>query len=80
MKTLETFNVMEGNTQSKFKRVCVFCGSSSGNRKVFSDAALELGTELVNSGPFRLSTYNWSIAFFFFFFHSCFHVAFYFFL
>ncbi|XP_010242268.1 PREDICTED: cytokinin riboside 5'-monophosphate phosphoribohydrolase LOG8-like [Nelumbo nucifera] len=47
MKTLETFNVMEGNTQSKFKRVCVFCGSSSGNRKVFSDAALELGTELV---------------------------------
>ncbi|XP_043721530.1 cytokinin riboside 5'-monophosphate phosphoribohydrolase LOG8-like [Telopea speciosissima] len=39
---------MEGNTQSKFKRVCVFCGSNSGNRKVFSDAALELGNELVN--------------------------------
>ncbi|XP_010262043.1 PREDICTED: cytokinin riboside 5'-monophosphate phosphoribohydrolase LOG8 [Nelumbo nucifera] len=38
---------MEGNTQSKFNRICVFCGSSSGNRKAFSDAALELGIELV---------------------------------
>ncbi|KAI4316509.1 hypothetical protein L6164_024489 [Bauhinia variegata] len=32
---------------SKFKRVCVFCGSNSGNRQVFSDAAVELGNELV---------------------------------
>jgi predicted Rossmann-fold nucleotide-binding protein len=40
----------EGNTRSsKFKRVCVFCGSNSGNRQVFSDAAIELGDELV--GP-----------------------------
>ncbi|KAK9273540.1 hypothetical protein L1049_018350 [Liquidambar formosana] len=31
----------------KFKRVCVFCGSNSGNRKIFSDAALDLGRELV---------------------------------
>ncbi|PIA64275.1 hypothetical protein AQUCO_00100035v1 [Aquilegia coerulea] len=40
---------MEGssNLKSKFKSVCVFCGSSSGNRKVFSDAALDLGNELV---------------------------------
>ncbi|XXG48374.1 hypothetical protein AAC387_Pa02g2844 [Persea americana] len=38
---------MEGNSQSKFKRICVFCGSSSGNRSVFSDAALDLGHELV---------------------------------
>lgn len=38
----------EGNTRSsKFKRVCVFCGSNSGNRQVFSDAAIELGDELV---------------------------------
>lgn len=37
----------EGNTKSKFRRVCVFCGSNSGHRKVFSDAALELGNELV---------------------------------
>ncbi|KAF5175249.1 Cytokinin riboside 5'-monophosphate phosphoribohydrolase LOG8 [Thalictrum thalictroides] len=40
---------MEGisNPKSKFKTVCVFCGSSSGNRNVFSDAALDLGNELV---------------------------------
>ncbi|GAV71876.1 Lysine_decarbox domain-containing protein [Cephalotus follicularis] len=31
----------------KFKRVCVFCGSNSGNRNIFSDAALDLGRELV---------------------------------
>lgn len=37
----------EGYTGSNFKRVCVFCGSHSGNRRVFSDAALELGNELV---------------------------------
>ncbi|KNA14979.1 hypothetical protein SOVF_102370 [Spinacia oleracea] len=41
---------MEDNnniTGSKFKRVCVFCGSNPGNRQVFSDAAIELGNELV---------------------------------
>ncbi|KAK3436012.1 cytokinin riboside 5'-monophosphate phosphoribohydrolase LOG8 [Eucalyptus grandis] len=32
---------------SKFRRVCVFCGSNSGHRQVFGDAALELGDELV---------------------------------
>ncbi|KAI4379649.1 hypothetical protein MLD38_005921 [Melastoma candidum] len=32
---------------SRFKRVCVFCGSNSGRRKVFADAAFELGDELV---------------------------------
>ncbi|CAK7352906.1 unnamed protein product [Dovyalis caffra] len=38
----------EGNTRSgKFKKVCVFCGSNYGNRQVFSDAAIELGDELV---------------------------------
>ncbi|OVA19584.1 Cytokinin riboside 5'-monophosphate phosphoribohydrolase LOG [Macleaya cordata] len=31
----------------KFKKVCVFCGSNSGNRKIYSDAALDLGRELV---------------------------------
>ncbi|XP_051113584.1 cytokinin riboside 5'-monophosphate phosphoribohydrolase LOG8-like [Andrographis paniculata] len=30
-----------------FKRVCVFCGSNLGYRKIFSDAALDLGQELV---------------------------------
>ncbi|XP_030530670.1 cytokinin riboside 5'-monophosphate phosphoribohydrolase LOG8 [Rhodamnia argentea] len=33
--------------RSKFRRVCVFCGSNSGHRQVFGDAALELGDELV---------------------------------
>ncbi|KAJ8750624.1 hypothetical protein K2173_015801 [Erythroxylum novogranatense] len=37
----------EGNIKSKFNKVCVFCGSNSGRRQVFSDAALELGDELV---------------------------------
>ncbi|KAE8658052.1 Cytokinin riboside 5'-monophosphate phosphoribohydrolase LOG8 [Hibiscus syriacus] len=37
----------EENLRSKFKRVCVFCGSNSGHRRIFSEAALELGHELV---------------------------------
>lgn len=38
----------EGNTRrSNFKRICVFCGSNPGHRIVFSDAAFELGNELV---------------------------------
>lgn len=37
----------ENNTGSKFKRVCVFCGSNPGYRQVFSDAAIDLGNELV---------------------------------
>ncbi|KMZ68120.1 Cytokinin riboside 5'-monophosphate phosphoribohydrolase LOG8 [Zostera marina] len=32
---------------SDFKRICVFCGSNSGSRDVFSKAALDLGRELV---------------------------------
>lgn len=34
----------------RFKRICVFCGSSSGNKTAFSDAALDLGKELVKRG------------------------------
>ncbi|KAL5559460.1 hypothetical protein UlMin_035671 [Ulmus minor] len=37
----------ETNGRSKFARICVFCGSNSGHRKVFSDAALDLGKEMV---------------------------------
>ncbi|PIN10493.1 hypothetical protein CDL12_16915 [Handroanthus impetiginosus] len=33
--------------KSRFKRVCVFCGSSSGKRDCYRDAALDLGKELV---------------------------------
>ncbi|XP_008781256.1 cytokinin riboside 5'-monophosphate phosphoribohydrolase LOG3-like [Phoenix dactylifera] len=32
---------------SRFKRVCVFCGSSTGKRDCYQDAAVELGKELV---------------------------------
>ncbi|KAK7261340.1 hypothetical protein RIF29_27649 [Crotalaria pallida] len=34
--------------QSKFKRICVFCGSSPGNKTSYKDAAIELGSELVS--------------------------------
>jgi len=37
------------NQPTKFKRVCVFCGSNTGFRQVFSDAAIDLGNELVCS-------------------------------
>lgn len=35
-------------SNGRFKRICVFCGSSSGNKTAFSDAALDLGKELVD--------------------------------
>lgn len=40
---------MESNSRSgnKFKKICVFCGSNPGHRRVFSDAAIDLGNELV---------------------------------
>lgn len=46
-KGVERFS-MESNNRSKFKRICVFCGSNPGHRKVFSDAAIDLGNELVS--------------------------------
>uniref|UniRef100_A0A7N0TXN8 Cytokinin riboside 5'-monophosphate phosphoribohydrolase n=1 Tax=Kalanchoe fedtschenkoi TaxID=63787 RepID=A0A7N0TXN8_KALFE len=33
--------------QSRFKRICVFCGSSPGKKSSYKDAAVELGAELV---------------------------------
>lgn len=33
--------------QSRFKRICVFCGSSQGKKSSYQDAAIELGKELV---------------------------------
>lgn len=36
------------DSSMRFKRICVFCGSSSGKKGVFSNEALNLGTELVN--------------------------------
>ncbi|KAF9596550.1 hypothetical protein IFM89_012281 [Coptis chinensis] len=32
----------------KFKKICVFCGSNTGNKQIFSDAALDLGRELIS--------------------------------
>ncbi|XP_042502988.1 cytokinin riboside 5'-monophosphate phosphoribohydrolase LOG7 [Macadamia integrifolia] len=34
-------------TKSRFKRICVFCGSSSGKKTSYQEAAVELGKELV---------------------------------
>ncbi|KAF2586020.1 hypothetical protein F2Q70_00033912 [Brassica cretica] len=33
--------------KSRFKRVCVFCGSSSGNKDCYGDAAIDLAQELI---------------------------------
>lgn len=33
---------------SRFRRICVFCGSSHGKKRSYQDAAIELGKELVN--------------------------------
>ncbi|PWZ41106.1 putative cytokinin riboside 5'-monophosphate phosphoribohydrolase LOGL6 [Zea mays] len=33
---------------SRFRRICVFCGSSQGRKKSYQDAAVELGEELVS--------------------------------
>ncbi|BAF18101.1 probable cytokinin riboside 5'-monophosphate phosphoribohydrolase LOGL7 isoform X1 [Oryza sativa Japonica Group] len=35
---------------SRFGTICVFCGSNAGRRRVFGDAALDLGHELVRRG------------------------------
>ncbi|KAJ7518008.1 hypothetical protein O6H91_21G050500 [Diphasiastrum complanatum] len=37
----------EESRKSRFRRICVFCGSSSGKKSSYSDAALDLGKELV---------------------------------
>nr|GEW81485.1 cytokinin riboside 5'-monophosphate phosphoribohydrolase LOG1-like [Tanacetum cinerariifolium] len=37
----------EVKTSRKLKRICVFCGSRTGLRSSFTDAALELGQEMV---------------------------------
>ncbi|CAA0822539.1 Cytokinin riboside 5-monophosphate phosphoribohydrolase LOG7 [Striga hermonthica] len=39
--------LMEDQKNSKFKRICVFCGSSSGNKPTYQQAAVQLGNELV---------------------------------
>jgi hypothetical protein len=34
---------------SRFRRICVFCGSSKGKKTSYQDAAVELGKELVRT-------------------------------
>ncbi|GFQ07721.1 cytokinin riboside 5'-monophosphate phosphoribohydrolase log8 [Phtheirospermum japonicum] len=36
------------NSSNKFNQICVFCGSHLGHRRIYSDAAIDLGNELVN--------------------------------
>lgn len=36
---------------SKFNKICVFCGSSPGKKTTYTDAALQLGNELVPPPP-----------------------------
>ncbi|PIA28096.1 hypothetical protein AQUCO_07200016v1 [Aquilegia coerulea] len=38
---------MEEKNSSRFKRICVFCGSSSGKKPSYQEAAVQLGKELV---------------------------------
>lgn len=38
----------ESDDKKRFKRICVFCGSRSGYKSSFGDAALELGKQLVS--------------------------------
>ncbi|XAR64779.1 hypothetical protein NMG60_11008612 [Bertholletia excelsa] len=38
---------MEEERKSRFKRICVFCGSSSGKKPSYQEAAIQLGKELV---------------------------------
>ncbi|KAK4765815.1 hypothetical protein SAY87_007457 [Trapa incisa] len=39
---------MQQQSQSRFRRICVFCGSSHGKKSSYQDAAVELGRELVS--------------------------------
>lgn len=49
--------------ESKFKRVCVFCGSSPGKKSSYRDAAVELGAELVIISSFPPLLWSYSISF-----------------
>ena len=42
--------------RSKFKKICVFCGSRSGYKAIFSEAALDLGKELVQICVFNFTS------------------------
>ncbi|CAD6263028.1 unnamed protein product [Miscanthus lutarioriparius] len=50
IKEEEAAEVMDMTTvpSPRFRRICVFCGSSQGKKKSYQDAAVELGEELVS--------------------------------
>ncbi|KAL9390897.1 hypothetical protein Peur_014817 [Populus x canadensis] len=43
---------------SKFKRICVFCGSSPGKKSSYKDAAIELGKELGHHNLFIVLVFH----------------------
>ncbi|KAJ0971012.1 hypothetical protein J5N97_018971 [Dioscorea zingiberensis] len=47
MEEQEELHLVEKRTPSRFKRVCVFCGSSPGKKASYQLAAIQLGHELV---------------------------------
>lgn len=47
LEKAQVIDMEEEAVRSRFKRVCVFCGSSTGKRECYKDAAIELGQELV---------------------------------
>ncbi|ONK59381.1 uncharacterized protein A4U43_C08F5850 [Asparagus officinalis] len=48
-KSIESVShlMQDEEKRSKFNRICVFCGSSSGKKASYQEAAIELGKELV---------------------------------
>ena len=40
-----------GERRSRFRRICVYCGSAKGRKASYQDAAVELGKELVRNQP-----------------------------
>ncbi|KAH7554153.1 hypothetical protein JRO89_XS12G0120800 [Xanthoceras sorbifolium] len=47
-------------TKSRFKRICVFCGSSSGKKASYQEAAIELGKELVTNEAFFFFLFSYT--------------------
>ncbi|KAJ6814860.1 cytokinin riboside 5'-monophosphate phosphoribohydrolase LOG7-like [Iris pallida] len=47
MKMATVEKMEEEKVPSRFSRICVFCGSSSGKKSSYQEAAVELGKELV---------------------------------
>jgi len=54
---------MRQQQSSRFKRICVFCGSSQGKKTSYHDAAIDLAKELVIITYYYLAsaaTHVWS--------------------